>query len=162
MIKLSTSACTIKLQYCYFMYQARIDVRLVDISEQIKIKKDKLEIIIDGLKPWYSPLCKLNFTFIVPISLAFTVLILKLIYLPTIEAVKDENANFNIAFLVIFCAFIVGWIIDKIKNCLFPQVTFAIGQGVDRYTVNEKIRWIFISLLISAILGLIYKVKGLV
>ena len=60
-----------------------------------------------------------------------------------------------IAYTVLGGAVVVGWGLNKIRERLFPSITFAMGQGKRRHENLEKIRWgVVVAFVISLLAGL--------
>ncbi len=48
---------------------------------------------------------------------------------------------------------------NKLREKFFPIATFAIGQGKERYELEEKIRWSIIVALVVSVLASLIAVK---
>lgn len=128
---------------------------------------DTFEEIIDGLKPWYSRLCKLDFFFIFFIigCVVFTSFTLLLMTIPDAPEHKSiELSKAIMAYSITLSAFglivLAAWGLNKVRSYCFPIASFAIGQGKERHRVMENIRWgvvvaFAVSFSASAVFGLL-------
>jgi hypothetical protein len=108
--------------------------------------KDELTDILDGSKAWYSAISRVESWLVVPLLLAFTLVVLTAM-LPDRQqphpAVSFGRAVFMATFVV--TAFVavgaLAWLLNRVRNRYFPLATFALGQGNHRHSHNEKVRW---------------------
>ena len=125
---------------------------------------DQIPEIIDGLKPWYSVITRLDLywvCFLIVFLFSFFVFLMA----PESESkgpLSFEQALRLLFILagVLFAGFFAYKYVNGFKNNIFPIGCFALGQGKERYEMQEKIRWsvvvaLIISLLSSTIYGLL-------
>ncbi len=134
------------------------------IDDVITRFSDSCEEIIDGLKPWYSRLCKLDFFYIIG-GIAFIGFMLLRIMVPDSPKEAPTELSRAIEILSILSAIFAAlwfaiWGLNKIRAKCFPIATFAIGQGKERHRVIENIRWgvvvaFAVSFSASAVFGLL-------
>ena len=127
---------------------------LVEAPEQVCLEvKDKIFDILDGTKPWYSFLARVDF--LSPLSLLSLFLCILLTYLAVKTHVSlDRLSKTSITNIELG---IIGGIIivyaakglDKLKSWLFPVSCFAFGQGEQRYKTREKVQGIIIAFVVS-------------
>jgi hypothetical protein len=125
---------------------------------------DSIEEFIDGLKPWYSRLCKLDFFYIVG-AVVFIGLMLLRIMIPDAPSHKPVELSKAVEILSVIFGFIGAvwfavWWLNRIRARCFPIASFAIGQGKERYRVMENIRWgvvvaFAVSFSASAVFGIL-------
>lgn len=152
--------CTVKFEDDY---RRPIQVTASGEDEVITRFSDAFEEITDGFKPWYSRICNLDFVYIIG-GVAFIGLMLLRIMLP--DTANHEPTELSRAVGILsFLFFIMGalfftvWGLNKVQAYCFAVATFAIGQGIERYRVIEKIRWgvviaFAVSFTASAVFGL--------
>lgn len=121
--------------------------------------------VVDGIKPWYSKITNIDFFHF----LWFLIVILNLIV--TFGINKNSHIKLN-AFLemnafqinligiaiLVFSGLLIllSTMFNKLKLRFFPVGFFALGQGEQRYRIDEKVRWsIAISFFVSAFASLI-------
>jgi hypothetical protein len=139
----------------------------IDASDQVLSRLyDDISDILEGIKPWYARLSKIDFINVIGIVF-FILFFLLYVYMRSLPEVTDKSSKTfqEILILNIFGMGIVifPWmfavILNKIRKRYFPLAYFAIGQGLQRFLLDENIRWgvivaFFISLSASFVLGL--------
>ena len=140
----------------------RATIILVFRGPESEVEKlsDAVESILAGMRPWYWWLAKhpfVNLVLAVPLPLMVVMYSLEVWW----NRIGRSQITFRggaLAGLVILGAallntaaiFALVWFTSK----LFPRATFAIGQGLSRYNVLEKIRWtIVIGFFVSLAAG---------
>ncbi|CAJ1792340.1 hypothetical protein [Aeromonas veronii] len=117
--------------------------------------------IINGLKPWYSKASRIDILFLLGILLTIGGALISLM-LPESDKKKAATLMEAITLLGITTLFFISvYYIHKaltaLKNSVFPIATFAIGQGLQRYNVQEKVRWgVVVSFIVSMIGSFLY------
>jgi hypothetical protein len=143
------------------------DFRTVSISssgEDVLVTQvgDQIPEIIEGLKPWYAPISKVDVVslFLGLLTIGF---ILMSLMLPESdgkrEAMSFEESLKVIGIVLAFIAsvYLAYKYLNKLKTAIFPNASFALGQGNERYELQEKIRWgVVVALLVSFSSSLIY------
>jgi hypothetical protein len=133
----------------------------------VETLNDAIMDILAGMRPWYWRLTRFSFfgallVFILCSSSLSAVLGIILVY-----GVGVDNAGPNVTLVPLFSVvFGLGAILvliamglDKFKGRVFPQITFAIGQGVRRHATMELVRWVvvvalFVGTMASLIAGI--------
>ncbi|MYC48677.1 MAG: hypothetical protein F4X45_10220 [Chloroflexi bacterium] len=115
-------------------------------------------------RPWYWWLSWISLDNIFPYFLIFFFAISALylfatISTPATEEVAPEISNsilssYNVA--AAFTFFFLVAIFAKIRNYLFPKVTYIIGQGQSRDSLVEKIRWVVIATIFGLPLAMLF------
>lgn len=115
---------------------------------------DKMQELIDGLKPWYSVISKLDFVYIVGF-IVFFIFALANVMIPDgtnkerlnlLEGVRVMTILISALIVIVFST----WGFNQLKAKYFPVASFAIGQGEERHRIEGKVRWgVIISLLVS-------------
>jgi len=133
-----------------------IDIRLSGSEQLISRLHDDIIDILDGTRPWYSRLSKIDFFYVISFLVwpAFAIA----------NILQPENSNppkveltieltlIIVAVVTVASALIImlAWLLNKFRARFFPIATFAIGQGEERYRTDDKIRWtILIGFLVS-------------
>ncbi|MDP2562969.1 hypothetical protein [Psychrobium sp. 1_MG-2023] len=125
---------------------------------------DQIPEIIDGLKPWYSVITRIDLYWV---CLTIFGLIAFFVLLMVPESESKDPLSFEEALRallimagLVFGVFFAYKYVNAFKKAIFPIGCFALGQGKERYEVQEKIRWgvvvaLIISLLSSTVYGLL-------
>ena len=115
---------------------------------------------IEAVKPWYSRLSRTDFIsytmamFSGAIIVSWLLIAIGFFETSGEEITTEEDALVKLlTVLIIGAVFGLGWLLNKFRSKFFPIGTFAIGQGLRRYEVLEKIRWVFLSVLGSIFFG---------
>ncbi len=112
-----------------------------------RLRDDLLELF-DGMKPWYSRITRLDFFYVVMGVLAFMMIVVA----GMAGGTKSER-SLSFVQAVRVAAELVGvlaglaglvWLLNRLRERFFPVAAFAIGQGLDRFQFDEKIRWVVI------------------
>ncbi|MDP5133187.1 MAG: hypothetical protein NWQ54_20085 [Paraglaciecola sp.] len=106
---------------------------------------DNITEVIDGLKPWYSTISKLEFFYIIGFICWFSFALLNIMIpdTPNNEPIELANgvkiilAGFGMIAAIVFSI----WGLNRLRSVCFPVASFAIGQGLERHRVQENIRW---------------------
>jgi hypothetical protein len=110
--------------------------------------KDQLADILDGMRPWYSSIARLDIATIMSGIVLFALLMWNLTSIGRLRAwATIEDVPFWLVLLSVMLSIgamalvAVGiWGLYKLHRRFFPMGTFAIGQGEERYRVAEWIR----------------------
>ena len=143
-----------------------IDIRLNASDQVLSRLYDDVCDILDGMRAWYSILSRLDFGYLM---IAVFWVISSISWLNKSNNEKPPELDMTIEIVAILGLLIVGgaivfgvlvWLLNKLKGVFFPIATFAIGQGLERYNIDEKIRWAIVvgfvvSLSASLVVGLI-------
>ncbi|WED76238.1 hypothetical protein [Aeromonas allosaccharophila] len=117
--------------------------------------------IINGLKPWYSKASRIDISILLCILLAIGGMLITLM-IP--ESDKKKVVTFmeaitllGITTLFFIFIYYLHKILTALKNHICPIATFAIGQGLQRYNLQENIRWgVVIALIVSMAASFLY------
>jgi hypothetical protein len=106
---------------------------------------DNINEIIDGLKPWYSIVSKLDFFYIIGFVCWFAFMLLDIMTPDTHNNKAIELAHgikIILALLGILTSIALSiWGLNRLRSFYFPFASFAIGQGLERHRVQENVRW---------------------
>ena len=110
--------------------------------------KDKIFDILDGTKPWYSLLARVDFLTL-PM---WTILVVGIYHsLDGLLGTNKEKEVINVS--IILASVILIFVykrLDELRTWLFPVGYFAFGQGEHRYEIREKVHWgIIITFVVS-------------
>jgi hypothetical protein len=139
-----------------------IELRLQGTEQVVSRLYNDINDILDGVRPWYSMFARIDFFYIIGFIcwFAFMVFMVSLPNKPTNawEGLPIEKAI--LAVIIFICVFLVPaifiWLLNKLRVRFFPCATFALGQGEQRYHLDEKIRWsIVIGFVVSLVASLI-------
>lgn len=118
----------------------------IDASETVVTNLyDDISDILDGTKPWYSRLTKIDFFYV--IGFVFWAGYMFLTFYTgepeekTALTVKQAVTATIVVVLLFAGLATLIWGLNKLRHRIFPLAYFAIGQGLQRYELDEKIRW---------------------
>ena len=139
-----------------------LDVLHVSIdgpAEVVDQLRPALESQLSGLRVWYGRVADFDF---LGASMLFLFLLGGTLFLAVVLLESsNESAETSRRPQAIFITVIVGipviaWGLNKIRDRLFPRVTFAIGQGKRRHEHLEKVRWgVIVAFGVSLSAGLV-------
>lgn len=117
-------------------------------EESIVAVKNALGETVDGVRPWFAPLARIDFFYVIWGMFIFTLFVLQIMVGESKQSKPLElKAAIKAAALVVgFLAVVVAiiWGLNRLRRRYFPIATFAIGQGESRYYVDENVRWVVI------------------
>lgn len=126
--------------------------------------KDAISDILDGMKPWYSVLARVDIPYVIIFVFGFAYIVSNIYFLNqptgTPKGISFERAFFLSGAVILFLgilAFFI-WALNKIWSWLFPVGFFALGQGEQRYKTVEKVQW---GILITFLVSLVASTVGL-
>lgn len=106
---------------------------------------DNITELIDGLKPWYAIISKLDFFYIIGFVCWIAFILLDII---TPDSPNDKAIEITQGIKIIFILLgglgvisLFIWGLNRLRNIYFPFSSFAIGQGKERHRVQENVRW---------------------
>lgn len=110
--------------------------------------RDRLSEVFGEIRPWYSPMSRVDFFFVVGAIFFFFVLVLTAM---SGGAKSEKTLSFFQALrsATVVLGFLAGiglviWCLNRLRDRFFPVATFALGRGQERYEFDEKIRWVVI------------------
>jgi len=126
----------------------------IEASENVVRRlNDDINDIIDGIKPWYSKVAKIDF---IPVLLGILAILLMSYGKTLPETSKSiltfQEAFFSFSIVIIFFLLIIFiiYLINILKKRYFPVAYFAIGQGLNRFDLDEKVRWgVIVAFIVS-------------
>jgi hypothetical protein len=136
-------------------------------EEHVRELKEAIDDRVAGMKPWYSWLTRISFMSIGFFGcLAAYVALLLLIAFGMLrgnsppKSAPQDARSIAIAILVVLGALGValggGWLLDRLRNIAFPEATFAIGQGEERFRHQERVRWVvLVGFIVSLAAGFV-------
>lgn len=130
-------------------YHRPVGAQLEGEQPMVSRLRDEIDSLLDGLRPWWSPLARLDFFYIAIAGLLFFSIIAQLMVgeQPNSRAPLSFGkaiVGAGIVFGFLAAVALVGWVLNRIRARFFPVATFAIGQGWDRHELDEKVRWVVI------------------
>jgi len=136
--------------------QPSIRLRATGAEDSVTRFKAALIDTLGGMRPWYSPVARLDFIYVV--GGIFLVLIM-LVQAMTGDGKPTPGLSAGKAGLVIIITLamlaILGlmiWVLNLLRRRFFPVATFSLGQGQRRHDFDERIRWVvFVGLLVSIV-----------
>ncbi len=122
--------------------------------------KNALGEIFDGIKPWYSPLARIDFVHVVlGLLLFFVTVFILIVGGQNGEPQSMEPGRAILATALILAGFAgiggIIWVLNRVRARFFPVTVCAIGQGQGRYHLDDKVRWVVIvGILVSMVASL--------
>jgi hypothetical protein len=129
--------------------------------DMLRVKDEILEIL-DGIRPWYSLLSRIDFQYPVWGAAAVFYMLMVLRY-GSAPSAPNPSIRLKDALLILFVVFgaFAGTIalpfwLNRLRRRVFPRATFSIGQGERRFELAEKFRWVVVvGLFVSVLAGLV-------
>ena len=126
-----------------------------------RLRADVLDIL-SGMRPWFGIFHRVNFVLaslgaILVVFFGFLVL-LALNQVRTTKSSGDGRDAVAVARIygTVFLFVLLGWLLNLIRNRLFPRAMFLIGQGKTRFQRLERFQWGFvIAFVVSFLAGLV-------
>jgi hypothetical protein len=119
--------------------------------------RDNIADILDGTRPWYSNIAGVDSHAIVAALGLFVGLVSFLRPAGrTIVLTGLYEITLLVAILitaVVILSLILNWGISRLCRWLTPMATFALGQGEERYHIDEQWRWVVLIGLVISTLG---------
>ena len=120
--------------------------------------EDELLDVIDGMSAWYSPMSRLDFTYVVFFLLVFSFIVLSAM-LP-----ERQEARPGLPFgrAVVAATIVLGslaavgvlaWLLNHLRGGYFPRAPFALGQGRARQSHDDTVRWVVMIGLVVSVFG---------
>ena len=128
-----------------------------------------LESQLYGLRAWYTRIArtdfvKVSFLLLFSVSIVFFLLVAFGFVEGSNESPEPTEPTakrgFALAVTVVWGGLVVGWGLNKIRERLFPPVTFAMGQGKRRHEILEKVRWSVTFTGVTLLAGLLLSLLG--
>ena len=140
----------------------RLLIRVSGTEERAAITKRELDEVIAGSRPWYSWISKINGFFLWWLfAVTLFLLPLRFISFP----VQVESISSSLVFLVFLTHLVVAmmsvwpaWGTLYVIRRLFPLGVFLIGQEKAKYNTKERVRWMAITLAITAMVGVVISI----
>lgn len=130
---------------------------------QLRLRNDIIKIVGE-MRPWYSVLHRIDFAMLVfPTFMALVLLPLIAIAIGWIQVDPDKKAppgSISRSALLFFGSFgaalVIGVLLNRLRDRIFPRTAFLIGKGKKRYRHLEQVQWgIVIAFVVSLASGLI-------
>ena len=131
-----------------------VDINFTGSEDIVSSLKEKTLDIIEGIRPWYNVLSRINFGFVFVILFGIAWPQLARRY----ESVISENMMILIilGFSLISLYAILWFVGNKLRDYFFPPAVFRIGQGKSRFKHKERVQWgVVICFIVSLATGLI-------
>ncbi len=132
-----------------------ISVSIQGTEPSVSRLKDEISEVIDGMKPWYWWVARIDFFYVILVVSLIGFSFLR-VYAESLPSVKSEFSPARVFLAIGITVGIFGglvllvWGLNKLRRRYFPVAVFSIGQEVKRYETDEKIRWsIIFAFLVS-------------
>ena len=141
-------------------YSATIEATASGLESSVTSWRTAMEEIIDGCRPWYSPIARVDFFTVVWALLMLSIVVVT----PMVDfSKKNQPMEFSQAlvnaakvFLFMATVALTTVALNRLRQRFFPIATFVIGQGEARFAFEENIRWIVImGFLVSTFASLV-------
>ena len=126
-------------------YSSSVEVGISGPEETVLAVRERISELLDGMRPWYSLISRVDFFFVVSGVAFFAWLVLQGMSTGSASGKAMTFSQASVA-AILLIAILCGvglliWISNRLRNRYFPTAAFAIGQGQRRFEVDEKIRW---------------------
>ena len=128
-----------------------------------RLRSDILDVV-GGLRPWYGALHRVDFVpfMLVALFLLWFGLVSAIAFkwLPT-DGSKDSTPSVSAMAQVVTwgvpaVCFVMGIVLNRFRDSVFPGAVFLIGQAKGRFAHVERIQWgIVIAFVVSLVAGLV-------
>ena len=140
-----------------------IQVSASGIDDVVTKFGDNMSEILDGLKPWYSIISKLDFFYVIGFVCWIAYMLLKIMTpdTPNSNALElVQSIKIIVIVLSVFGIIALSiWGLNRLRGIYFPFASFAIGQGLERYRVQENVRWgVVIAFVVSLAASTVFAV----
>jgi len=142
-------------------YSSSIQALIQGPEAVVMSAKNELGEIFDGMKPWYSPVSRIDFYYVVFVVVLFGFMVAKAMLGdrngPS-DPVALQKAVLLSVSVFVFLAFLAGlvWFLNQLRRCYFPSAVFALGQGRTRFELEEKVRWaVIVATVVSIVASMI-------
>ena len=129
-------------------------------SELVQQFRTALEPQLFGLRAWYTRVARLDFISVVLFFFFVMWLTVTIGMALGILATNDEPGlplrGQAVAYTMIAGAIGAGWLLNRLRERIFPVATFEMGQGKRRHELLEKVRWgVVVAFIVSLVSGLL-------
>jgi hypothetical protein len=125
----------------------------IDAREDVvaRLRADVLNVV-SGMSPWYAAFHQVNFLLILSaVALALS--------LARPAGVAATRIPISLAVAAIILLGAAGFVLNRLRDRVFPRAVFLIGQGKARYQHLERCHWgIGIAFVVSFLAGLVIAV----
>lgn len=142
-------------------YSSSIEVSIDGPEEVVVPAKNALGEVFDGIKPWYSPISRIDFFYFVSAVVFFAFTVLNLV----VGGGSGESQPVEVGRAILVAGAVVAafaglaaliWILNRLRARFFPVAVFALGQGQSRYELDDKVRWVVIvGIAVSVVASLV-------
>ena len=119
---------------------------------------EELRDAIDGTRAWYSRISRVDVGIGFIASLGFLWLVARI----ALGDPPGPRRGVELGQAVLMAAQVlgfvgalgfIGWVLWRLHARYFPRAFFALGQGAERYQVDDKLRWVVIGGLVVSVFG---------
>ncbi len=126
-------------------------------GEVSRVKEDLLDVL-DGTRAWYSAISRINLFYVLLGAIFLLYLVVSIALPDRAEPRAGVALGRAIILAVEFLAILAGigaacWLIYRLHARYFPLAVFALGQGADRFEVDDKVRWVVVIGLVVSVFG---------
>lgn len=144
---------------------SNVSINIEGQEEDVVELNHSIEDYLEGMKPWYSKITKVDFFYLF-IGLFFLILLFimavvwfGLIPFPETQPTKETSSKADILVGLFFISPIFfGLILNWFKDRVFPISYFAIGQGKKRYENMDYLRKLIVGVIVTGIVAMLVSV----
>ena len=127
-------------------------------DDEILQVREELKDVTDGTRAWYSLISRID----VPIGLIVSMFVLWLVGSLAIGESSEPRRGLELGQAALLAAQVLGvagalcffgWVLWRLHARYFPRAFFALGQGAERYKVDDNMRWVVIVGLVVSVFG---------
>ncbi|ADG69772.1 hypothetical protein Plim_3961 [Planctopirus limnophila DSM 3776] len=142
-----------------------ISIQIRGSDEVLTRYRERIEESLDGLRPWYDRLTRIDAVSILCATFVLFILtcfVLVAGFMPDrkpVESTKMQAFANLLAIALIVTPFLAGFLLNHLRDLWFPPGVFAINDGLKRHQTADNWRWILIS---SVVIPIVFGIVSLI
>lgn len=140
---------------------ALVKLAFSDINTKVPIE-DEIIKRVRAMHPWYSWLTKIPFKYSIPLVLFILSFALNLINVikkiyhfesasVTNQFTFSDNESFSATVLIVGVLLIIGYMIDRSRDYLFPRYFFCIGRQLNKFKKKQNVAYTIFGIILLGI-----------
>lgn len=157
---------TIVLSSSPYMLGGNVSLRFSGRDDVVMRLREDILDVVGGMRRWYGTISHVDFTlFFIAIFIGVWAILgfvmLMLIILNRVRITQETPSGRDalisfVGYLIPITLMILGALLNRFREKLFPRAVFSIGQGKERFRQLERIQWgVVISFFVSLAAGIV-------